>query len=255
MESGTDATVSCDISGITRQLDAVVWRKDGTDVTSLSGSNYVVSAGTYGSNSQTTTLTVKAVVNTADSTYTCFIASSEWLVTNRQTNVLLNVFGKDFSVYYCRWLLFNVNVDLWSPPLFFYFTETYMIIFSAVDFEDRTVATGIDQSLTCTISGLSQDTPVTWIDPDNNEISNTDTNNYEIDQGTFIFGSKASTLTVKQSKLENLPSSSIFTCKLKSTLSPTYSPEVVKEMTLTLIGLSKHILILPFYVNWLLLKK
>ena len=99
MESGTDATVSCVISGITQQLDAVVWRKDGTDVTSLSGSNYVVSAGTYGSNSQATTLTVKAAANLADSTYTCFIASSEWLVTNRQTNVILNVFGKDFSVY------------------------------------------------------------------------------------------------------------------------------------------------------------
>ena len=96
MESGTDATVSCVISGITQQLDAVVWRKSGTDVTTLSGSNYVVSAGTYGSNSQTTTLTVKAAANTADSTYTCLITSNEWLVTNRQTNVLLDVFGTYF---------------------------------------------------------------------------------------------------------------------------------------------------------------
>ena len=96
MESGTDATVSCVISGITRQLDAVIWRKDGTDVTTLSGSNYDVSAGTYGSNSQTTTLTVKAAANTADSTYTCAITSDEWLVTNQQTNVILNVFGKTF---------------------------------------------------------------------------------------------------------------------------------------------------------------
>ena len=96
MGSGTDATVSCVISGITQQLDAVVWRKSGTDVTTLSGSNYVVSAGTYGSNSQTTTLTVKAAANTADSTYTCLITSNEWLVTNRQTNVLLDVFGTYF---------------------------------------------------------------------------------------------------------------------------------------------------------------
>ena len=94
MESGTDATVSCVISGITRQLDAVVWRKDGTDVTSLSGSNYVVSAGTYGSNSQTTTLTVKAAANTADSTYTCVITSNEYQETNKETLVTLNVFGK-----------------------------------------------------------------------------------------------------------------------------------------------------------------
>ena len=94
IESATEATISCVISGITRQLDAVVWRKDGNDVTTLSGSNYAVSAGTYGSNSQTTTLTVKAAANTADSTYTCAITSDEWLVTDRQTDVFLNVFGE-----------------------------------------------------------------------------------------------------------------------------------------------------------------
>ena len=91
---GTDATISCVISGITQQLDAVVWRKSGTDVTTLSGSNYVVSAGTYGSNSQTTTLTVKAAANTADSTYTCAITSDEWLQSNKESTVTLNVFCK-----------------------------------------------------------------------------------------------------------------------------------------------------------------
>ena len=96
--AGTDAVISCIISGITQQLDAVVWTKDGTDVTTLSGSNYVVSSGTYDSNSQTTTLTVKAAANTADSTYTCVIASDEWLITNRQTPVSVTVFGKKLSV-------------------------------------------------------------------------------------------------------------------------------------------------------------
>ena len=95
VEAATDAIVSCVVTGITQQLDAVVWRKGGNDVTTLSGSNYVVSAGTYSSNSQTTTLTVKAAVNTADSTYTCAIASNEWLVSNRETTVVLNVFCKD----------------------------------------------------------------------------------------------------------------------------------------------------------------
>ena len=55
--------------------------------------DYVVSEGTYGSNSQTTTLTVKAAANDDDSTYTCFITLSEWLVTDRPTEVVLNVFG------------------------------------------------------------------------------------------------------------------------------------------------------------------
>ena len=98
IETGTETTISCIVTGITRKLDAVVWKKDGTDVTSLSGSNYVVSAGTYGFNSQTTTLNVKAAVNSADSTYTCAITSDEWLVTDRQTDVFLNVFGE--HLYY-----------------------------------------------------------------------------------------------------------------------------------------------------------
>ena len=93
VEQETDAMISCVISGITQQLESVVWTKDGTDVTALSGSNYVVSAGVYGSNSQTTTLTVKAAANTADSTYTCVITSDEWRVSNKETNVILNVFG------------------------------------------------------------------------------------------------------------------------------------------------------------------
>ena len=77
------------------QLNDVVWKKDGTDVTTLSADNYVVSSGTYDSNSQTTTLTVKAAANTADSTYTCVITSNEWLQTNKETTVNLEVFGKE----------------------------------------------------------------------------------------------------------------------------------------------------------------
>ena len=100
IETGTETTISCIITGITQQLDAVVRKKDGTDVRSLSGSNYIVSAGTYSSNSQTTTLTVKAAANTADSTYTCVITSDEWRVSNKETNVILNVFGKNV-IFYC----------------------------------------------------------------------------------------------------------------------------------------------------------
>ena len=113
--------------------------------------------------------------------------------------------------------------------------------FSAVVFEDRTTAVGAATTITCTIIGLSENTPVTWIDPSNNEISGTDTSNYFIDQGTFIFGSKASTLKIFESKLQSLPSSSIFKCKLKSARYPTYSPDVVNEMTLTAFGLSMYI--------------
>ena len=89
------------------------------------------------------------------------------------------------------------------------------------------------------MAGLSQNTPVTWIDPDNNEISISDTNNYVIDQGGFAFGNKASTLTIKTVKLAVLSSGDVFKCKLKSAQYPDDSPDVVKEMTLTLLTLGK----------------
>ena len=94
VEKDNDATISCIITGITQQLDTVVWTKDGTDVTTVPGSNYIVSPGTYDSNSQTTTLTVKAAANTADSTYTCVITSDEWLQADQETTVNLEVFCK-----------------------------------------------------------------------------------------------------------------------------------------------------------------
>ena len=99
------------------------------------------------------------------------------------------------------------------------------------------MSTATDQTLVCTISGLSQNSPVTWIGPDNNEISDSDTNNYVIDQGTYIFGSKASTLSIKTAKFASLSSGDVFKCKLKSSFYPNDSPDVVKEMVLTLLTL------------------
>ena len=95
VHAGVDATIACVITGITKQLDSLVWRKDGTDVKTLSPLNYLVSPGSYDSNSQTTTLTVKDVVNTEDSIYTCVITSNEWLVTDKKSYVDLNVYGNE----------------------------------------------------------------------------------------------------------------------------------------------------------------
>ena len=62
------------------------------------GDDYTISDGSYddSSNSQTTTLTVKAGTNTADATFSCVVTSAEWseTVTDKQTEVTLNVFGK-----------------------------------------------------------------------------------------------------------------------------------------------------------------
>ena len=105
-------------------------------------------------------------------------------------------------------------------------------------FEDKTAAIGSETTLTCSITGLSSDTPVTWIGPDENQISQFDTSNYVVDQGNFLDGNKESTLLIKLLKMQSLSSSSNFKCQLKSALYPTYSPVVQKQMTLTVLTLS-----------------
>ena len=61
--------------------------------------------------------------------------------------------------------------------------------------------------------------------------------NYDIDRGNFVFGNKASTLTIRTAKLASLTSGDVFKCKLKSAQYPTNSPTVVKEMVLNLLTL------------------
>ena len=109
-----------------------------------------------------------------------------------------------------------------------------------VNFDDTSITTATDQLLTCTLTGLSQDTAVTWIDPDNNEISESDEENYVIDQGSYVFGNKISTLTIKVAKINSLTSGDRFKCKVRSSLYPTYSPEIVKEMTLTILTFGNY---------------
>ena len=76
----------------------------------MPGSNYVVTAGTYGLNSQTTTLNVKADANTVDSTYTCVISSDEHEESDKPTSVTLNVFGKQTLIYRVYEISFTINI-------------------------------------------------------------------------------------------------------------------------------------------------
>ena len=93
-------------------------------------------------------------------------------------------------------------------------------------------------AIICTISELSQDTQISWLDPDNNEISSSDTSNYFITHGTFDGGNKISTLTIFRAKLGTLSSKVTYSCKLKSALYSN-SPDVVKKMTLTILEFGK----------------
>lgn len=103
-------------------------------------------------------------------------------------------------------------------------------------FDDRSVSTVKDQTLTCSISGLSQDSPVTWIGPDNQDVTVSDPSSYIVKQGNFESNGKESTLTIDADKFLSLRSGDVFKCTLRSSLYPD-SPEMVKEMTLTLLRL------------------
>ena len=114
-----------------------------------------------------------------------------------------------------------------------------------VDFPDRTVIANSDQVLTCAVTGLSADTTVTWVDPSNNEISDSDTNNYVLNQGNYIGGSKEFFLTIKKVVIQSLAETTVYKCKVKSALYPVYSPETVNEMTLTALTLGKLSILKP----------
>ena len=103
----TVATLSCEVTGLTKVLDAVTWEKpnSGGVITHDTG-GYKIDVGTYqkGSNSQTTTLTIPAAANAnvADSVYTCVIRSDEHGKTAEspeKTNVNLNVFSKLYKLH------------------------------------------------------------------------------------------------------------------------------------------------------------
>ena len=95
--TGTIATISCIVSGLTKKLDGVKWKKsDDTDITSGQG-GYTTDDGNFNNGSQTTTLTVGPSVNTKDDTYSCLITSIEHGVTEKSTSVNSAVFGKLIS--------------------------------------------------------------------------------------------------------------------------------------------------------------
>ena len=95
----TATTISCVVNGLTKQLEAVAWKNSdglithGTDVTN----DYQIEDGSYGSNSQTTVLTIPAIKTTADAVYTCVIQSDEHGKVSGaelETTVKLDVFSE-----------------------------------------------------------------------------------------------------------------------------------------------------------------
>jgi hypothetical protein len=94
----TEATISCVVTGLTKQLDDVAWEKpkSGGKITRNNNEGYKIKLGTYqmSSNSQTTILTIPTAVNGADAVFTCVITSNEHMKFADKTDVKSNVFSK-----------------------------------------------------------------------------------------------------------------------------------------------------------------
>ena len=91
---GTTATISCIVTGLTKELDRVKWTKsDNSQITSGQG-GFTIANGGFSGDSQTTTLTVDAKQNNVNTSYNCLITSNEHAETDKSTAVTLKVFSK-----------------------------------------------------------------------------------------------------------------------------------------------------------------
>ena len=86
------------------------------------------------------------------------------------------------------------------------------------------MTTAVDQILTCVIGGLDANgdpVTVTWKDPSGNAVSDTDTTNYDLAQGTVDgAGVQNAELTIKVAKLGGFSSSFTYKCSAQYSGSP-----------------------------------
>ena len=97
---GTQATISCVMTGLTKALDKVTWGKPNSGGLIIDGTDgFVIDVGTYNdeTNSQTTILTIPGAQNTADASYTCAIQSDEHGKQSEKIEVMSKVFSECIS--------------------------------------------------------------------------------------------------------------------------------------------------------------
>ena len=93
--SETDAEISCEVTGLTKQLQTVKWKKSNGDDVTTGVDGYTSKEGTFGGGSQTTTLSVASTQNNADANYSCLITPADQDdATEVSTPVKLNVFSE-----------------------------------------------------------------------------------------------------------------------------------------------------------------
>ena len=94
---GSEAVLSCTVTGLTRVLDNVTWtNSDDVEITSGGAGGFTINDGSanFTGDTQTTTLTVPGSQTYQNRTYKCIITSDEHGVTNKNATVHLKVFGK-----------------------------------------------------------------------------------------------------------------------------------------------------------------
>ena len=94
--SGTLATLSCIVTGLTKTLESVSWENpDGSSITA-SGNGFIFDDGStnFDGSSQTTTLTIPTDQTIDDVTYKCVVQSEEHNVLGRKIDVHSKVFSK-----------------------------------------------------------------------------------------------------------------------------------------------------------------
>ena len=99
----SQATISCVVTGLSKQLDAVSWEKPNSGgVIYHDVDGYQIDVGTYqdGSNSQTTILIVPAAANGADAVFYCILTFNKKRNFAERAAVSSNVFSKNIIPYF-----------------------------------------------------------------------------------------------------------------------------------------------------------
>ena len=94
---GTEAKISCIVTGLTKILDAVKWAKSNDSPITNDSNGFTIVEGTLSdAGSQTTILTVPGTENGQDTEYKCLVTSLEHAKVEEVTTATVEVFGKIF---------------------------------------------------------------------------------------------------------------------------------------------------------------
>ena len=110
--TGTEASISCTITGLTKKLDNVKWTTSDDAAISSGQSGFTFVDGEFDNTaegSQTTILTISGAQNNGDTTYNCLITSAEHVETEKKTVVKLETFSKFniLKVFLFKFLIFS----------------------------------------------------------------------------------------------------------------------------------------------------